>query len=334
MINVAILGMGRIGKTHADAIRNLSGKNLVGKNTGVNLYALHDPFATDIQALAQKYDAKMLDYKTILRDDHIKAVLICTPTNQHATQIEDCVAHGKAVFCEKPIDLDIARVEACLQKVADHKGVLMVGFNRRFDPHFNTLKQQLKAGVIGKPELVQITSRDPAPPPISYIKNSGGLFKDMMIHDIDMARFLLDEELENVQAMGSNLVDSAIGDAGDVDTAILQANTKSGVLISITNSRRACYGYDQRIEVHGEKGMLSVDNIHEHHVKTALKTGFQQAPYQNFFIERYMQAYQNEITVFIEAINNNQAPSPNGNDGLASLKIAQLATDSLGLKVT
>ncbi len=325
MINVAILGMGRIGKTHANAIANV---------TGAKLYAIYDPFAKDINALAKQYDAKILDYDAILRDDNIKAVLICTPTNQHATQIEDCMRYKKAVFCEKPIDLDIARVEACLQKVAEHKGVLMVGFNRRFDPHFSKLKQQLKAGIIGKPELVQITSRDPAPPPISYIKSSGGLFKDMMIHDIDMARFLLDEELENIQVTGSNMVDKAIGDAGDVDTAILQAQTQSGALVSITNSRRACYGYDQRIEVHGEKGMLSVDNIHEHHVKIGLKTGFGQAPYQNFFIERYMQAYQNEITAFIEAINNNHAPSPNGDDGLASLKIAQFATDALGLKVT
>ena len=325
MINVAILGMGRIGKTHADAIIHV---------TGAVLYAIYDPFAKDIKTLAKQYDAKILDYDAILRDDNIKAVLICTPTNQHATQIEDCVRYKKAVFCEKPIDLDVARVEACLQKVAEHKGVLMVGFNRRFDPHFSNLKQQLKAGIIGKPELVQITSRDPAPPPISYIKNSGGLFKDMMIHDIDMARFLLDEELENIQVTGSNMVDKAIGDAGDVDTAILQAQTQSGALVSITNSRRACYGYDQRIEVHGEKGMLSADNVHQHHVKTALKNGFGQAPYQNFFIERYAQAYRNEIATFIEAINTHHVPSPNGDDGLASLKIAQLATDALGLKVT
>ncbi len=317
MINIAILGMGRIGKTHANAIAKID---------DAKLYAIYDPFAKDIVDLANHYDTQILDYENILKDSNIHAILICTPTNQHAQQIEECVMNQKAVFCEKPIDLDVARVEACLEVVSKHQGKLMVGFNRRFDTHFGALKQQLKSGTIGKAELVQITSRDPAPPPINYIKNSGGLFKDMMIHDIDMARFLLEEELENVQAMGSNLVDKAIGEVGDVDTAILQCKSKSGVLVSITNSRRAVYGYDQRVEIHGEKGMLRADNVHNNTVMQAGAHGFTSSPYQDFFMQRYEKAYEAEIRYFVTAINNDTMPIPNGNDGLAALKIAQQAT--------
>ena len=320
MINIAVLGMGRIGSIHAHNV-------MLCKNA--NLYAIHDPYNPNINEIAHNLNTQTLSYNTILDDENIDAVLICTPTNQHVQQIEDCIQRGKAVFCEKPIDLDIKKVKQCLDIISYHKGYFMIGFNRRFDPHFMQLKKNIKDGIIGNIELIQIISRDPKPPPISYIKNSGGLFKDMMIHDLDMARFLLNEEdIININALGSVLIDDAIGEAGDIDTAIVQLKSQSGKLISITNSRRTEYGYDQRIEVHGSKGMVKADNSYDHHVTIANHQGMHQSAYQNFFLERYAQAYQNEIVYFIDCINNKIQPKPNGYDGFVSLELAQAALKS------
>ncbi len=205
---------------------------------------------------------------------------------------------------------------------------LMVGFNRRFDHHFGALKARLDKGVAGNVELVTILSRDPGAPPVSYIERSGGLFRDMMIHDLDMARFLLGEEPVEVHAVASSLVDPEIGKAGDVDTAAVLLKTASGKICQISCSRRATYGYDQRIEVHGSKGLLTAGNVHETTVQFASAAGINADPVQNFFLERYNPAYQNEINAFIDAIEKKKQPSPSGHDGLMALILADAATKS------
>jgi myo-inositol 2-dehydrogenase / D-chiro-inositol 1-dehydrogenase len=213
--------------------------------------------------------------------------------------------------------------------VEKNKSTLMIGFNRRFDPNFAELERRIRAGAVGDVELVTVISRDPSPPPAEYVKGSGGLFRDMMIHDFDMARFLMGEEFVVVNALGSALVDKAIGEAGDVDTAAVQMQTKSGRIAVITNSRRATYGYDQRMEVHGSKGMLSARNIHNTTVELHNGAGTQADPIQNFFLERYGQAYANELNTFITAVESgNRDPRPNGFDGLQAQILADAATES------
>ena len=231
------------------------------------------------------------------------------------------------MLCEKPVDLDAKRIEACLKVVDAEKKPLMIGFNRRFDPNFAALKKRLDAGAVGKVEMVTVISRDPGPPPVSYIERSGGLYRDMMIHDFDMARFLLGEEPVVIHAVGSVLVDPDIGKAGDVDTAMVMMRTASGKLCQISCSRRAAYGYDQRIEVHGSAGMLRAGNIHETTVETATKAGFATDPVLNFFLERYAQAYRDELAAFIDAVENGKPTSPSGYDGLMAQRLADAATE-------
>jgi myo-inositol 2-dehydrogenase/D-chiro-inositol 1-dehydrogenase len=255
-------------------------------------------------------------------------VLICTPTDTHADLIEAAVSAGKAVFCEKPVDLDAERIHRCLRVVASSGRPLMIGFNRRFDPNFAALESRLRQGEAGAVEIVSVISRDPSPPPVDYVKRSGGLFRDMMIHDFDMARFLLAEEPVEVFALGSALVDPAIGQVGDVDTAAVLMRTASGRIAQISNSRRATYGYDQRIEVHGSKGMLRAGNIHETTVEIATGAGFRADPVQNFFLERYAAAYRAELDAFISACRDGQPPAPSGLDGLKAQILADAATES------
>jgi myo-inositol 2-dehydrogenase/D-chiro-inositol 1-dehydrogenase len=258
----------------------------------------------------------------------IDAILIGSSTATHADFIEQSVRAGKAVLCEKPVSLDAKRIEACLKVVEAAGKPLMIGFNRRFDPNFADLKRRLGAGAVGKIEMVTIISRDPAPPPVSYIKGSGGLYRDMMIHDFDMARFLLGEEPVEVHAVGSVLVDPGIGAAGDVDTAMVMLRTASGKLCQISCSRRAAYGYDQRIEVHGSEGMIRAGNIHETTVEVATKAGFTADPVVYFFLERYMPAYRLELAAFIDAVQSGKPASPSGHDGLMAQRLADAATES------
>ncbi|HEY6432395.1 MAG TPA: inositol 2-dehydrogenase, partial [Acetobacteraceae bacterium] len=256
------------------------------------------------------------------------AVMVCTPTPTHADLIERSAAAGKPVFCEKPVDLSAARVRACLD-VGDRAGIkLMVGFNRRFDPSFRALHDRLRAGEIGRLELLTIISRDPAPPPLSYIASSGGLFRDMMIHDLDMARHLLNDEPIEVYAAASVLVDPAIGTAGDVDTAVVVLRTAGGALAQISNSRRASYGYDQRIEAHGAAGMLRAGNMTATTLEHAGANGFTTDPAMLFFLERYATAYRAELDAFLDAIEGKAVASPTGADGLASLLLADAAAES------
>ncbi|MGO8833001.1 MAG: inositol 2-dehydrogenase [Roseiarcus sp.] len=311
-----IIGAGRIGRIHA---ANVAAR----KDCQVRLIA--DVDHTAAQALAEATGARVAEIDAILASGEIDAVAICAPTDMHADLIEKAARAGKAVFCEKPVDLDAKRVRACLEVVAAAGAVLMVGFNRRFDPNFAALQKRITEGVVGAVEIVSITSRDPGPPPLSYIARSGGLFRDMMIHDFDMARFLLGEEPVAVSAMGSALVDTAIGEAGDVDTAVVIMETKSGKVAQISNSRRAAYGYDQRIEAHGSKGMLRADNVRETTVEFAGAQGFVGDKALNFFLERYASAYRDELDAFVKGVTAGLAPRPNGEDGLRANLLADAA---------
>jgi myo-inositol 2-dehydrogenase / D-chiro-inositol 1-dehydrogenase len=319
MLRFGLLGAGRIGQVH--------GKN-IATNPRAKLVAIFDPFEDAAKKLATETGAQVRDMDKIIKGKDVDVVVICTPTDTHADLIDRSAKAGKAVFCEKPVDLDVKRVEKTLKLVEKLGTPLMVGFNRRFDHHFGNLKKRIDAGVVGNVELVTILSRDPGAPPVSYIERSGGLFRDMMIHDLDMARFLLGEEPVEVHAVGSSIVDPAIGKAGDVDTAAVLLKTKSGKICQISNSRRATYGYDQRIEVHGSKGLLTAGNVHETTVSFASGAGVTADPVQNFFLERYNPAYQNEINAFIDAIEQKKAPNPSGHDGLMALLLADAATKS------
>ncbi|MDH5797920.1 MAG: inositol 2-dehydrogenase [Paracoccaceae bacterium] len=319
-VRFGVLGAGRIGQVHAAAISSVPGAELV---------AVFDPVAEAAQSVREKYGADIRSIDEIAASDDIDAVAICTPTDTHADLIEQFSRAGKAVFCEKPVDLSVKRVQECLQTVAETKTTLMVGFNRRFDPDFRALKSAIDAGKIGDVEMVTITSRDPGAPPLSYIERSGGIFRDMTIHDFDLARWLLGEEVETVQAAGSVLVDKAIGEAGDFDSVNVILRTASGRQCTITNSRRATYGYDQRLEVHGSKGAASVENVFESRVTVAGKEGYQRPPLVNFFLERYMPAYRAEISAFVDSMENGTTPPATGQDGLMALVLADAAVKSV-----
>jgi myo-inositol 2-dehydrogenase/D-chiro-inositol 1-dehydrogenase len=319
LISIGLLGAGRIGQIH--------GRNIAA-SPRARLAAIADPLPDGAKALSHATGAPVRTPEEILADPAIDAILVGTPTDTHADFIDRAATAGKAVFCEKPVDLSSARIRQTLERVEKTGMPLMIGFNRRFDPNFAALQRRLADGTAGEVELVTIISRDPGPPPISYIARSGGLFRDMMIHDFDMARFLLGEDAVEVFAVGSSLVDPAIGEAGDVDTAAVVLKTASGKICQISNSRRATYGYDQRIEVHGSKGLLSAGNVHETTVQFAGEKGISADPVQNFFLERYAAAYRNEIEAFIDAVLKGEKPKPDGQDGLKAQMMADAATES------
>ncbi|MFW5796789.1 MAG: inositol 2-dehydrogenase, partial [Alkalispirochaeta sp.] len=316
MVQVGLIGAGRIGKVHAIAI---------GANPKAQLKYVSDVYAPAAEELAKNYGAEVASVDRIMDDPAIDLVMICSSTETHADLIERSARAGKAIFCEKPIDLDIKRVESVLNVVDETGAKLMVGFNRRFDPNFMSLKKRLDAGEAGEVELVTIASRDPGAPPVEYIKGSGGLFRDMTIHDFDMARWLLGEEPSRIYASAATLTDPEIGKVGDVDTAIVTLTCPSGRMAVITNSRRASYGYDQRIEVHGSKGMLAAGNVLENTVAFSSETGTEVAKPLYFFLERYAQAYQNELTTLIEALSTGGTVAPGGADGPRSLELANAA---------
>lgn len=321
MVRFGVLGAGRIGKVHA---------NTIAGSDRASVAYVADAMPEAANALAAAVGARVASVDDIIGAKDVDAVLVATPTDTHAELIEKAAQAGKAILCEKPVSLSVARIEQCL-KVVEKAGVpLLIGFNRRYDPNFANLEKRLRQGAVGDVELVTIISRDPAPPPVSYIERSGGLFRDMMIHDFDMARFLLgpDEEPVVVHALGSALVDPGIGEAGDVDTAAVQMQTASGKIVVITNSRRATYGYDQRIEVHGSKGMLRAGNVHMTTLEVANAQGFTADVIQNFFIDRYAAAYAAEIAAFLDAVETGTHPHADGHDGLMAQKLAEAATES------
>ncbi|MGV0911961.1 inositol 2-dehydrogenase [Martelella sp. FOR1707] len=322
---IALLGAGRIGKVHAKAI---------AEDKRARLDAVADAMAPAAAAIAEATGAKVMTIDEIEADGSIDAVIICTPTNTHADLIERFARAGKAVFCEKPVDLDVARARACAEVVREVGGRVMLGFNRRFDPHFLAVRKAIDDGRIGDVEMVTIVSRDPGPPPAEYIKVSGGMFRDMTIHDFDMARFLLGEEIATVSGTASVLVNPEIGALGDYDSASLVLATESGRQCVISNSRRAAYGYDQRIEVLGSLGSVTAENQRPVSIEIANKDGYTRPPLHDFFMTRYTAAYAAEISAFIDSIENGTAPSPSIEDGLMALALADAAVRAVKEKKT
>lgn len=317
MVRIGLLGCGRIGQVHGRTIKALDNARVVAVADAV-------PAAAD--ALATSLGAEVRSAVEILSATDIDAVVIGTPTSVHYEQIQAASEGCKAIFCEKPVDMSVDNIRSLMDVVSKAGVPFFTAFNRRFDPNFAALQARVETGDIGAVELVQITSRDPSPPPIGYIKTSGGLFRDMMIHDFDMARFLMGEEFVRLHAVGSSLVDPDIGAAGDVDTAAVTLTTASGRICQISNSRRATYGYDQRIEVHGAKGMLRAENILETSVEIATEDGFRRAPTMNFFLERYEAAYAAEMKAFIAFVEAGTLPNPSIEDGLHAQIMADAAT--------
>lgn len=318
-LNVALFGAGRIGKVHAASIKS---------DPRARLTAVTDVMEDAAKALAADHGITVRTADEILADPDIGAILVASSTNTHADLIERGIAAGKAVFCEKPIDLDLQRALKVRASVAASDTPVMMGFNRRFDPNFATLKAAFDAGEIGKGELLAVTSYDPAPPPVSYIKVSGGLFRDMMIHDFDMCCWLFGLPAK-VTATGSCLVDPAIGAAGDVDTAVVILHYADGRIATIRNSRRAVFGYDQRLELLGSDGMLSVENQLETTVRKATDAGVSSAKPQLFFLERYMRAYETEWSAFLDALTHGRDMPATVQDGVNALALAEAANLSL-----
>ncbi|MGR3616187.1 MAG: inositol 2-dehydrogenase [Paracoccaceae bacterium] len=317
---IALLGAGRIGQVHAHAI---------SRTPGAELTAVADAFPDAAQAVAEKYGCEIREIDAIAVAGDIDAVIICTPTDTHADLIEQFARAGKAIFCEKPVDLSIERVMVCLKVVEETGSQMMIGFNRRFDPHFIAVHDAISQGRIGAIEQITITSRDPGLPPKSYVAVSGGIFRDMTIHDFDMARFLLGEEIDTVFATASALVDPSVRDLGDYDTASVTMTTPTGKQVVILNSRRASYGYDQRIEVHGSDGMVQAENQRPADILIANSAGFSQPPLHDFFMTRYTAAYEAEISHFLSALQAGTPLSPSGKDGLESLRLAEAALRSV-----
>lgn len=319
MIKLALLGAGRIGQVHARTIRGMDTATVT---------AVSDFFPETAKALADTLGAEVRDNDTIMRSEDVDAVVIGTPTDTHFDLIAAAAKAGKDIFCEKPVDMSADRIRDLI-KIVEETGVqFMTAFNRRFDPSFANVQARIAAGEVGDVEMVTILSRDPSPPPLSYVKSSGGIFRDMMIHDLDMARFLLGEDPIEVVAYGSALVDPEIGKAGDVDTAGVMLKTASGKICQISNSRRATYGYDQRIEVHGAKGMLRAENHLENTVEVATEAGYRRAPTLNFFLERYESAYRREMGHFVACLNEGSTVTPTIHDGLKAQLLADAATQS------
>jgi len=320
-VGMAVLGCGRIGRLHA---RNLA------RHPRVRLATVFDLSGEAAQQTAAELGVRSArTVEEVWDDRNLRAVVIATPTDSHVPLIIAAVKAGKAVFCEKPIDMSLERARACWSEISADHPIVMIGFNRRFDPSHRALRERLKLGEIGRLELAVITSRDPAPPPAGYLQSSGGLFRDMTIHDFDMARYL-SGDIAKVHAFGANLVDAEIGKLGDIDTCALSLRAKSGALIQITNSRRCAYGYDQRIEAFGPGGMLQSGNRYETSVASwnAERTGARDVVLHSF-IERYTQAYESEMDAFVAALIEGRPMSPDFADGVEALRLAVAAGESL-----
>ena len=316
MSAVALFGAGRIGAIHAAN---------AAAHPGLTLKYVVDPAADAAARLAQAHSAIVTTAEAALADPEVAGVIIASSTDTHLAHCLAAAAAGKAIFCEKPLDLDLGRARAAAPSLRDAR--LLLGFNRRFDPQFQALRAQLDAGAVGALETLNIVSHDPAPPPIAYVKVSGGLFRDMAIHDFDTACWLLGEPPVGVFAAASCLVDPAIGAAGDVDTAKTLLRTASGKLCLISNSRRSGYGYDQRIEAFGSGGMVRAGNVTESAVETWTEPGAAADRFQNFFLDRYADAYRLEMAHFAE-ITAGAPPRVGLDDGLAALALAEAAAQS------
>ncbi len=320
-VTFGIIGAGRIGKLHAD--------NLLRRVDGARLKAITDPFLDEDWAASRNIPLTGKDHRILLDDQEIDAILIGSPSAEHAPQMVECAEAGKHIFCEKPIALDPEIIRNALAEV-DKSGVkLQVGFNRRFDPNFAAVQQQVASGALGAPHIIRITSRDPAPPPAEYVAGSGGMFLDMTIHDFDMARFLSSSEVTEVHAYGAVLVDPEIGKAGDIDTAVISLKFANGALGIIENSRKAVYGYDQRVEVFGAKGVAMADNNTPTSMIVLNESGTIRDKPLYFFLERYKTAFVSEMQAFVDAIREDKPTLVSGKDGLVPVLIAMAAKESL-----
>lgn len=323
-VNIGVIGAGRIGKIHAE--------NIAYFIPGAKLKAIADANLTPaIEAWATGLGVQTVtkDPKVLFADKDIQAIIICSSTDTHADFVVQAAQAGKHVFCEKPVDTTVAKVRAALAAVDKAKVKLQVGFNRRFDHNFKRVRELVLSGAVGNPQIIKITSRDPAPPPVSYVAVSGGIFLDMMIHDLDMARFQAGSEVVEVYAQGSVLVDEGIGKAGDVDTAIVTLKFANGALAVIDNSRKAVYGYDQRLEVFGSKGSAAAENDAPSTVKLSTETGVTGDKPLYFFLERYKEAFIAEMREFVAAVAENKPVSVTGQDGLQDLLVALACKKSL-----
>ena len=317
MHNIAVIGAGRIGKIHA--------ANATA-HPGVTLKYVVDPITPVAEELAASTGAAVAALDHALGDPEIGGVIVASSTDTHLDFSTRAIAAGKAVFCEKPLDLGLEKAKSAEAILADAR--FFLGFNRRFDPNFGRLNERIRSGEMGPLETLHIISHDPAPPPIEYVKVSGGMFKDMTIHDFDMARWLLGEDPTEVYAAATSIVDPAIGMAGDVDTAKIILRTASGKICVISNSRRSGYGYDQRIEAFCSKGLLRVGNELSSTVEAWDENGAQSEPLQNFFLDRYADAYRAEMAHFVDLLGGDARPQIGYRDGIWALAIAEAAAQS------
>lgn len=322
-INVGLIGAGRIGRLHAT--------NLAYRIPQADLVAVSDIYVKAAEELGEKLDISAVhkDHRPILDDEDVDAVLICTSTDTHAQIITEAAEAGKQIFCEKPIALDLAKIDRALEAVKQAGVKLQIGFNRRFDHNFRRVRETVTAGKIGEPHILRITSRDPGPPPIEYVKVSGGIFLDMTIHDFDMARYLIDSPVEEIYATGGVMVDEAIGEAGDIDTAIIVLRFENGVIGTIDNSREAVYGYDQRVEVFGNGGCIRVGNDYPNTALLSDADNVRRDLPLNFFMDRYVDSYVDELRAFVECVVEDTPPPVDGMDGRIPIVMGYAAKRSL-----
>jgi myo-inositol 2-dehydrogenase/D-chiro-inositol 1-dehydrogenase len=321
-LHIGIIGAGRIGRVHAETLAFRLPESRIVAITDVNREAA--------QAVADRCNIpKVVDSSSeILADPHIQAVLICSPTSTHADLIVDAAKAGKHIFCEKPIAFSLDTIDRALDAVKAAGVQLQIGFNRRFDANFARVRQAVKSGEIGKPSLMHIISRDPAPPPISYVRSSGGIFLDMTIHDFDMARFLIGDEVEEIYTAAGVMVDPEIGAAGDLDTALIVLRFRNGVIGTIDNSRKAVYGYDQRVEILGSEGSIGTSNCYPNQaVVSSAKAVYKDLPL-NFFMERYTESFVSELRSFVAAVLEKRATEVTGIDGRIPVVMALAAKQS------
>jgi myo-inositol 2-dehydrogenase/D-chiro-inositol 1-dehydrogenase len=326
IINIALFGLGRIGQMHADNLLN---------NKNFNLKYIFDKDQKLTKKLSKKYNSTGIQNpKIAFKDQNIKCIFIASSTNTHLKFIEEAVVNKKVVFCEKPLDLDLNKINKCEKRISKYNPKIQIGFNRRYDPAHNSLNQNLLKGKIGKLEKIIITSRDPSPPPINYLKTSGGIFKDMMIHDFDLARFYAGkDEFESIFATGQRFSEKKLKKINDLDLATVVMKTKKGVQCIITNSRHCSFGYDQRIELFGSKGMIISDNQRD--LETVLyskNSTDNRTQLKNFFIERYSEAYKIQLNDLVKICKKNSKPLANFDDGKKSLILAENAKKSLNSK--
>ena len=321
-IKIGVIGLGRIGKVHCE--------NLVYRIPEADVTAVMTPNQSKSDYVRQLSISKFSENADdIFENENIEAVIICSPTPSHFEYIEKAAKSGKHIFCEKPLDMTVSKIEEALEIVKNYGVKLQIGFQKRFDSNYFQVRKQVLNGKIGEPHILRITSRDPAPPPIEYIKSSGGLFMDMTIHDFDMARFIVGSEVTEVFAKGAVLVDENIGKAGDIDTGVVILKFENGCLGIIENSRKAVYGYDQRLEIFGSEGMSQIGNVYPNTEMLYDKNGRHTGQPLDFFMTRYTVAYCEQMRAFVKAIQNKEEVTVSAKDALAATQIALAANESL-----